>query len=150
MAFNKVILVGNVTADPELKQTQSGTSVCSFTIAVNRRFNKDGNNECDFINIVAWRQQAEFVSRYFKKGKPILVCGQLQTRSWTDKDGSKRYVTEVIADEVSFVGSNDTQAESKESAQGGFLPGTTAYMPTAYTDNAQGFEEIPNGDSLPF
>ena len=150
MAFNKVILVGNITADPELKQTQSGTSVCSFTIAVNRRFNKDGNNECDFINIVAWRQQAEFVSRYFKKGKPILVCGQLQTRSWTDKDGSKRYATEVIADEVSFVGSNDTQAESKESTQGGFLPGTTAYIPTPYTNNDQGFEEIPNDGTLPF
>lgn len=144
MAFNKVILVGNITADPELKQTQSGTSVCSFTIAVNRRFNKDGNNECDFINIVAWRQQAEFVSRYFKKGKPILVCGQLQTRSWTDKDGSKRYATEVIADEVSFVGSNDT-AEAKENAHG-----APAYILTPYTNNAQGFEEIPNDGSLPF
>lgn len=147
-SFNKVILIGNLTADPELKQTQGGTSVCSFSIAVNRKYTKDGNNECDFINIVAWRQQAEFVCRYFKKGKPILVCGQLQTRSWTDKDGSKRYATEVIADEVSFVGS--TQAEAKESTQGGFLPGTTAYIPTPYTDNSQGFEEIPDDGTLPF
>ena len=147
-SFNKVILIGNLTADPELKQTQGGTSVCSFSIAVNRKYTKDGNNECDFINIVAWRQQAEFVCRYFKKGKPILVCGQLQTRSWTDKDGSKRYATEVIADEVSFVGS--TQAEAKESTQGGFLPGTTAYVPTPYTNNTQGFEEIPDDGSLPF
>lgn len=140
-SFNKVILMGNLTADPELRQTQGGTSVTSFSIAVNRRFNKDGNNECDFINIIAWRQRAEFVSRYFKKGKPILVCGQLQTRSWTDKDGSKRYATEVIADEVSFVGSNDT-AEAKENVGG--------YIPTAYTDNAQEFEEIPNDIDLPF
>lgn len=149
MAFNKVILVGNLTADPELKQTQSGTSVCSFTIAVNRKYSKDGNNEVDFINVVAWSKQAEFVSRYFKKGKPILVCGQLQTRTWTDNQNNKRYATEVIADEVSFVGSNDT-AEAKESAQGGYIPGTTAYMPSAYTDNAQGFEEIPYTGDLPF
>ena len=149
-SFNKCILIGNLTGDPELRQTQGGTSVCSFTIAVNRRFNKDGNNECDFINIVAWRQQAEFVCRYFKKGKPILVCGQLQVRTWTDKQGQKRYETEVIADEVAFVGSADSSAEAKESAQGGFLPGTTAYVPTPYTDNAQGFEEIPDDGTLPF
>lgn len=150
MAFNKVILVGNLTADPELRQTQSGASVSTFTIAVNRKYNKDGNNEVDFITVVAWRQQAEFVSRYFKKGKPILVCGQLQTRTWTDNQNNKRYATEVIADEVSFVGNADNNAESKESAQGSFLPGTTAYMPSAYTDNAQGFEEIPDGSDLPF
>ncbi len=149
-SFNKVILIGHITADPELKQTQGGTSVCSFSIAVNRKYNKDGNNEVDFINIVAWRQQAEFVSRYFKKGKPILVCGQLQTRTWTDNQNNKRYATEVIADEVSFVGNADNNAEAKESAQGGFLPGTTAYVPTPYTNNAQGFEEIPNDGQLPF
>lgn len=151
-SFNKCILIGNLTADPELRQTQGGTSVCSFSIAVNRKYAKaeQGQTTVDFINIVAWKQQAEFVSRYFKKGKPILVCGQLQVRTWTDNQNNKRYATEVIADEVSFVGSNDTQAESKESAQGGFLPGTTAYMPTAYTDNAQGFEEIPDDGSLPF
>ena len=151
-SFNKCILIGNLTADPELKQTQGGTSVCSFSIAVNRKYAKaeQGQPTVDFINIVAWKQQAEFVCRYFKKGKPILVCGQLQVRTWTDKQGQKRYETEVIADEVSFVGSADNNAEAKESAQGGFLPGTTAYMPTAYTDNAQGFEEIPDDGTLPF
>ena len=82
-SFNKVILIGNMTADPELKQTTSGTSVCSFSIAVNRRFAKadQGQQNVDFINIVTWRQSAEFVCRYFKKGNPILVCGQLQARS---------------------------------------------------------------------
>ena len=149
-SFNKVILIGNMTADPELKQTTSGTSVCSFSIAVNRRFARaeQGQQSVDFINIVTWRQSAEFVSRYFKKGNPILVCGQLQTRTWTDNQGQKRYATEVIADEVSFVGSaaaNGAQAQ----------PGN-AYAPEAYgapsfdNSGSAGFEELPNDDSLPF
>lgn len=141
-SFNKVILIGNMTADPELKQTSSGISVCSFSIAVNRKYNKDGNNECDFIEIQTWRTQAEFVSKYFKKGKPILICGQLQTRSWTDKQGNKRYATEVVADEVSFVGSNENATEAKSLPQ--------PYVPSAYTSNNQNFEEIPNDGSLPF
>jgi len=139
-SFNRVILIGNMTSDPELKQTQAGLSVCSFSIAVNRRFAKDGEQTCDFINIVAWRQQAEFVTRYFKKGNPILVCGSLQTRTWTDKQGNKRYATEVVADEVSFVGNNSTNTEAK----------SQPYMPTAYTQNSQNFEEIPNDGDLPF
>ena len=148
-SFNKVILVGNMTADPELKQTTSGTSVCSFSIAVNRRFTKpeQGQQTVDFINIVTWRQSAEFVSRYFKKGNPILVCGQLQTRTWTDNQGAKRYATEVVADEVSFVG---------PAAQGGAPMGGGAYTPEAYTTpsfnsaSSASFEEIPSDDSLPF
>lgn len=145
MAFNKVILVGNMTSDPELKQTPSGVSVCSFTIAVNRKYNKDGNNEVDFINIQTWRQQAEFVSRYFKKGKPILVCGQLQTRSWTDNHGNKRYATEVVADEVSFVGSNESSGDGKNNEP------TQPYVPTPYsTQNSQNFESIPSDVGLPF
>ena len=141
MAFNKVILVGNMTADPELKQTQGGASVSSFSIAVNRRFKgENGQQDCDFINIVAWRQQAEFVTRYFKKGQAILVCGQLQTRTWTDNQGNKRNATEVVADEVSFVGNNSSNTEAK----------SQPYMPSAYTTNNQNFEEIPNDGSLPF
>ena len=139
MAFNKVILIGNMTADPELKQTPGGLSVSTFNIAVNRRFSKDGEQACDFINIVTWRQQAEFVTRYFKKGNPILVCGQLQTRTWTDNQGNKRYATEVVADEVSFVGNKESNTESNPQP----------YVPTAYTNN-QNFEEIPNDGSLPF
>lgn len=145
--MNSIVLMGRTTSEIELKQTQAGKSVASFTLAVKRPRTKD---QTDFIAVVAWDKQAELLAKYITKGKQVCIRGYLTVRTWTDKDGSKRYATEVIADEVSFVGSNDTQAESKESAQGGFIPGTTAYMPTAYTDNAQGFEEIPNGDSLPF
>ena len=141
-SFNKVILIGNVCSDPELKQSQSGISVCSFSIAVNRKYNKDGNNEVDFFTIVAWRQQAEFVCKYFKKGKPILVCGQLQTRTWTDKQGNKRTAVEVVADEVSFVGNNESTTGAKNEA--------SAYTPSAYTNNVQNFDEIPSDGSLPF
>ena len=141
MAFNKVILIGNLCSDPELKQSQSGVSVCSFNIAVNRKMAKNG--EVDFITIVAWRQTAEFVCKYFKKGKPILVCGQLQTRDWTDKQGNKRYATEVVADEVSFVGNNENATEAKSEA--------SAYIPAVYqTQAAPKFEEIPTDTQLPF
>ena len=140
MAFNKVILVGNMCADPELKQSTSGVYVCSFNIAVNRKYSKDGKNECDFITIVAWRQQAEFITKYFKKGNPILVCGQLQTRTYTDKQGQKRTVVEVVADEVSFVGNKESSTESKNQP----------YIPSAYTQNSQNFEEITNDSDLPF
>lgn len=147
-SFNKVILIGNLTADPELKQTASGISACTFSIAVNRRYkDQNGNNECDFFNIVAWRERAEFVTRYFKKGKPILVCGQLQNRSWTDNNGQKRYATEVVADEVSFVGSNENATEQQNTAA------PSAYTPAAYTGNnaaAAQFEEIPADSDLPF
>jgi single-strand DNA-binding protein len=152
-SFNKVILIGNLTSDPELKQSGSGTSVCSFYIAVNRKYNKDGNNAVDFITIVAWRSQAEFVCKYFKKGKPILVCGQLQTRSWTDKQGNKRISTEVVADEASFVGNADNPSEAKESATAPFLPGTTAYMHDAYSAQMQitpQFVEIQSDEQLPY
>jgi single-strand DNA-binding protein len=150
-SFNKVILIGNMTADPELKQTQTGTSVCSFSIAVNRRFSKNEQGQTvDFINIVAWRQSADFVCRYFKKGNPILVCGQLQTRTWTDNQGQKRYATEVVADEVSFV------APSGAGTPGGAAPQGDVYAPAAYgapafnTAGSANFEEIPSDESLPF
>ena len=149
-SFNKVILVGNMTADPELKQTTSGTSVCSFSIAVNRRFTKaeQGQQTVDFINIVAWSQRAEFVSRYFKKGNPILICGQLQTRTWTDNQGQKRYATEVIADEVSFVG-GPTGANGAPAQGSSYTP--DAYATPSFNSAASAsFEEIPGDDSLPF
>ena len=151
-SFNKVILVGNMTADPELKQTTSGASVCSFSIAVNRRFTKaeQGQQTVDFFNIVAWRQTAEFVSRYFKKGNPILVCGQLQNRSWTDNQGVKRYATDIIAEEVNFV---DSRSESPA------MQNAQSYTPDAYNaapaystpvGAAPNFEEIKTDDDLPF
>ena len=141
MAFNKVILIGNMVADPELKQTPTGVSVVSFTIAVQRRFAKpDDAQQADFINIVAWRQTAEFVSRYFTKGRSILVCGAIQTRSYTDSTtGQKRYITEVVADEVEFISTNRASGDSE-----GFAP---AAAPKA--TSPVGLEPIDD-DSLPF
>ena len=102
--MNKAILVGRLTRDAELRTTGSGTSVCSFTLAVNRRFkNADGNYDADFINCVAWRAQAEFISKQFKKGDMFGIVGSLQTRTY-EKDGTKVHITEVIVEEVSFVG----------------------------------------------
>jgi single-strand DNA-binding protein len=133
-SFNKVILIGNMVADPELKQTPQGTSVCSFSLAVNRKMEKD---KCDFISIVAWRQTAEFVCKYFKKGEPILVCGQIQTRSWNDAKGNKRYTTEVVADEVSFVGKKEENAPN------------VPYVPDAYKSKTE-FEPVDTTEGLPF
>ena len=150
--MNKVILVGRLARDPELRVTPSGVSVCSFSIAVNRRFTKadQGQQTVDFINIVTWRQQAEFVSRYFKKGNPILICGQLQTRSWNDNQGQKRYTTEVVADEVSFVASAAQTAQASQAPQGSsYTP--EAYGAPAFSSTAgANFEEIPNDGDLPF
>lgn len=118
-SLNKVILIGNITATPELKQSTSGVSVCSFSIGVSRRYTKGEQQQTDFITIVAWRQQAEFVCRYFKKGSAICVCGSLQTRSWTDNRNNKRYATEVVADEVSFVERKENAAEAQISGSDG-------------------------------
>lgn len=121
--LNKVTLIGNLTADTELKQTTSGVSVCSFTIAVNRRFTKEGDQQtADFIPVVAWRKDAEFVAKHFKKGTPILICGELQSRSWTDAQGQKKYALEVVADEVGFVEAKRDGAAPAPSAQNGELP----------------------------
>lgn len=142
-SFNKVILMGRITADPELKRTTSGVSVCRFTIAVDRRYTKE-EKQADFINVVAWRQTAEFICRYFAKGSAILVCGELQTRSWTDDQNNKRYATEVVAGEVSFCeakkNSEDNSALRNNDA--------SAYIPAAYA--APAFEEVENDDNLPF
>ena len=150
-SFNKVILLGNMVADPELRQTPSGKSVCSFRIGVQRRFarTQDQESGSDFFTINAWEKTAEFVARYFKKGSAILVCGSLQNRSWTDQQGQKRYVTEVNAEEVTF-GSSATGAGSAPAGEaGGYTPG--AYSAPTF-NNAQGasFEEIPDDGSLPF
>ena len=121
--LNKVVLCGRLTADPELKQTQSGIAVVTFTLAVNRRFQSrsaDGAQaqQADFISVVAWRQTAEFISKYFKKGSALCVTGSIQTRSWQDQQGQKRYATEVVVDEAMFV---DSHNESP-AAQGSYTP----------------------------
>ena len=104
--MNKAILVGNLTRDPEQRTTSSGITVTSFTVAVRRRYkDADGNYQADFINCVAWRSTAEFVAKYFTKGSRIGVVGTIQTRTYDDQNGNKRYVTEVVADEVEFAGS---------------------------------------------
>lgn len=153
--LNKVVLAGRLTADPELKQTQSGISVLSFSIAVNRRYsgkNADGQQaqqQTDFINLVAWRQTAEFISRYFHKGSSICVTGSIQVRPWQDQQGQKRTSTEVIVDEAMFV-------DSKGEASGN--PGQS-YTPEAYNapsfssggDDASKFENVNTDESfLPF
>lgn len=103
--FNKVILGGRLTADPELKTTPGGVSVTVFTVAVNRRSAKES---ADFLNVIAWRQTAEFITRYFRQASSICVVGSVQSRSWTDKNGQKRFAVEIVADEAYFV---DAKAE---------------------------------------
>lgn len=101
--MNKVILIGRLTKDPEIRYTQNNTPVCNFTLAVDRRFSKD--KQADFISCQAWQKTAEFISKYFQKGSMIAVVGRIQTRTWEDNEGKKRYITEVIVDEVYFAGS---------------------------------------------
>lgn len=104
--LNSVIIMGRLTATPELKTTTSGLSVTSFTVAVDRRFQKHGEEkQTDFLNVVAWRQTADFVCKYFSKGSLLAVQGELQTRNYEDKNGNKRTATEIVADNVSFCGS---------------------------------------------
>ncbi len=144
-SFNKVILIGNLTADPELRQTQNGISVTSFSIGVSRNYTsrnaENGQPQSDFFNIVAWRSTAEFVSKYFHKGSAILVCGSLQNRSWTDQNGQKRYATDIVADEVRFVDKKSDGA-----------PTTAAAAPAPYGANPKdvAFEEMSTDDDLPF
>ncbi len=104
--MNKVYLIGNLTRDPEVSATSSGVSVCRFSIAVNRSFtNADGNREADFFNITVWRNQAENCGKFLKKGSKVAVVGSLQNRSYEDKDGIKRTVTDIVANEVEFISS---------------------------------------------
>ena len=139
MAFNRVIMVGNLTADPELKVTPNGVSVTRFTIAVNRRARSGEQTQTDFFNVVAWRHTAEFVNRFFSKGKPILVSGTLQNNNWTDNEGVKHYTVEIVADEVTFVERKDGIAPQAQAA-----PSVPAYS------NTNGFEDLSEDDELPF
>ncbi len=113
--MNKVFLVGNLTKDPELSTTTNGISVCRFSLAVSRRYvGASGERETDFINIVVWRGQAENCHKYLKKGSKCGIVGTLQTRSYDAQDGSKRYVTEVVADEVEFISTRNSDGSSKQ------------------------------------
>lgn len=130
--LNRIVLMGRLTRDPELRQTQSGASVANFSLAVDRDF-KDkttGEKSTDFIDIVAWRQTAEFVSRFFTKGRMAVVEGRLQLRDWTDRDGNKRRTAEVIADNVYFGDSKrDAEAGGYAAPSGGFGAPAGGYAP---------------------
>lgn len=110
--MNNIIIKGRLTADPELKITPNGVSVCSFSVAVDRSYKKDGERQADFFNVNAWRGTAEFVEKYFRKGQEILICGEMQSRRYKDKDNNNRTVWEVIASSVEFCGSSN-KSESK-------------------------------------
>ena len=135
--FNLVVLTGRLTADPELKTTQSGISVTSFSIAVDRRYRAGEEKQTDFINIVAWRQSAEFVAKHFRKGNMIGIEGSIQTRKYTDKNGNNKVAFEVIANNVQFV---DKKSDSSET------PVEVQEFSNAGSDD---FTEIPD-ETLPF
>ncbi len=134
--FNKVIIAGRLTADPELRTIPSGRMVTSFSVAVNRRFSRNAEGQdnqptADFFNVVAWAERAEFVSKYFRKGSSICVTGRLQNRNWTDQSGNKRYATDIVADEINFVdsksdnpaaGSSDNYSAPSFSNEGNSAP----------------------------
>lgn len=139
--FNKVILGGRLTAQPELKTTPSGTTVTSFSIAVNRRKAKDGEQQSDFITCVAWKERAEFICKYFSKGSSISIVGELQTRQWKDNNGNNRYATEVLVSEVNFVDSKGDVEQTN----------AKPYMPDAYKAPAEtGYQDMDGDDDLPF
>lgn len=124
--LNRIIVMGRMTCDPELRRTNSGTAVASFTVAVDRDFkSQSGEKETDFIDVVAWRNTAEFASKYFSKGRMAVVEGRLQIRDWTDKDGNKRRSAEIVADSVYFGdskrdGGDTVQSEPQSEPQSGF------------------------------
>ena len=142
--FNLVVLTGRLTADPELKSTQSGISVTSFSIAVDRRYRTGEEKQTDFINIVAWRQQAEFVAKYFKKGNLIGIEGSIQTRKYTDKNGNNRTAFEVVANNVQFIESKRDAAASTVS--------DSAPAPSFSNAGANDFADLGDisDDDLPF
>ena len=151
--LNKVVLAGRLTGDPELKQTQSGVSVTSFTLAVNRRFasrnSEQAEQQTDFISVVAWRQTAEFICRFFKKGSALCITGSIQTRSWQDNQGQRRYATEVVVDDAMFV---DARNEGGNAQGNSYVPDAYNSAPS-YSSNAgstPNFEELTTDDDLPF
>lgn len=138
--FNLVVLTGRLTANPELKTTSNGVSVCSFSIAVDRRYKQGEEKQTDFINIVAWRGTAEFISKHFSKGSMIGVEGSIQTRKYQDKDGNNRTVYEVVANNVQFV-----ESKRDQSAASG------VDMPASFSNTSEDdFAQVADDDDLPF
>ena len=150
--LNRIILMGRLTRDPELRHTQSGTAVASFTLAVDRDFKnkQSGEKETDFIDVVAWRQTGEFVSRFFNKGRMAVVEGRLQIREWTDKEGNKRRTAEVVADNVYF-GDSKRDSESGGSYGGGYSAPAPAFYGAPSSSEPDQFSQLDDNDSeLPF
>ena len=149
--MNKVILIGRLVADPELRTTQSGLEVTTFRVAVDRPYSKDGEKKADFIDVVAWRKTAAFVCQYFTKGKPIIIYGSLQTRTYETQDGSKRFVTEVLADNVEFVPSskNDAHAPSQGYSQPSYAAPAAAQV-NLIDDSPSDADAVNLDDDLPF
>ena len=142
--MNKAILIGNLANDPESRTTSSGIAQCTFRLAVQRRFaNQQGVREADFLTIVCWRQTAELCARYLSKGRKVAVEGSIQTRSYDAQDGTKRYVTEIVAENVEFLSSRD------EGSNGGYTPAAPAPAPRQAAPAAGGFTEVDD-DELPF
>lgn len=151
--MNKVVLIGNLVRDPEVRATHSGISVCNFTVAVNRRFKKEnGEQETDFLNVIAWRQLAELCGKYLAKGRKVAVTGSIQTRTYEAKDGSKRTAWDIVADEVEFLAPQNQQS-STQSAPGAYTTAAskdsgTAYAPQPHNDFG-GFTQVDD-EELPF
>ena len=142
--LNKVILMGRFTRDPELHSTPQGISTCSFSIAVDRNFVRQGEErKADFINCVAWRQTAEFISKYFKKGSMVALEGSIQTRSWDDQDGKKRYATDVVVNQVYF-------AESKRDSQSSMGGDDSFGMAGDFGSLPEPISPMGTDDDLPF
>jgi len=151
--MNQVQLVGNICRDPEYRTLQSGVTCCQFTVACQRKFkNAQGQYDADFINCVAWRQTADFINRYFIKGNKIGLVGTLQTRSYDAQDGTKRYVTEVIVENVEFV----APRQDSGSSYGSPSPAQQRQQPQQRNEqqrmdmSGQGFQEVEDDDELPF
>ena len=149
--LNKIFIMGRLTRDPELRRTQNGTAVAGFALAVDRDFkNADGTKETDFIEVVAWRSSAEFVSKYFAKGRMAIVEGRLQIRDWTDKDGNKRRSDEVVADNVYF-GDSKKEGDSSGGSYGGSSGGYKAAGKAVDVEPGEGeFAEVEDEEDLPF
>lgn len=146
--MNKVFLIGRLTRDPELRYTGSNTAVATFSLAVNRNFtNQSGEREADFINIVVWRKQAENVKNYLQQGSQVAIDGRLQTRSYDDQNGQKRYVTEVVADNVEFLGSKNSSNNSNNNSASTSNFGAE---PTPYDFGPSSEPKTTDVDSNPF
>lgn len=143
--MNKVILIGNLTKDPELTTTTSGISVCKFTVAVSRPFkNASGEQEADFLPIIVWRQQAENCGKYLRKGSKCAIDGSIQTRTYDDKDGNRRYVTEVVAERVEFIsGGGNRQSEDE-------FDDTPKKMPAGKKKPVSELTQVEDDEDLPF